>query len=1356
MLKRVIAMVLTLTMTVLSLPISSVGAIEAVDIYQNLSEGIEIWDGTIANNFAGGRGTQEDPYQISNGQELAYLAQVAAIGRKPTNNKYYILTSDIYLNDISDFENWDVNPPENTWNPIGVRYPNSYINQFFGNFDGNGYTIYGAYLIDNEIYGVGLFGSIDGATISNLNIVDSYFVGRNNVGGIAGTSREESLIYNCYSDCYIKATENNAGGIIGWDDFGTLKYCHNAGNVSGTDGVGGIVGSSYAEATLNGTTGEFYYCFNTGNISGNTSVGGITGSAAIIENCYNTGNITADGRVGGISGHLPVPHSYLRTGRIINCYNAGIVASKGNYDMGPIVGKNEGIYAYVRDNYYLSEVDNNLEGGGWFFPDLSDGIPKENMSDKASFPAFDFINVWYIEDESTFPQLAFPESTRYAKLMVANAQTNEPVENFTVEFSSNSELVYAEVEGSYYIAGSKDAFSAGVTIHILKDGYETFELLSTDLKTTLSVGTTDDNIIYLSPAENEGSDLSESEKLYILEHINFYRNDYLPFVTKWGFQNALWQYDNGENFVVANLGNWLDNLNDYLSFDFGNTMYKSSYYDVFVMDLITSMSNYEFNDVDRYFYETAVNFSSNFVSAVKDINDHKDIYFDDVQLLEWENLYNNIQIHSSKAGYSLDEWLQTTMLSVVNGQSTADDTYLKDMFAEFNKSGLLDKDTNFINKIFNKFSLGTEVCEFINNSADIYESSMQASRAYLIVATNSEIQDKLFAVLDEIIKNLEPKYAEGLQQAIDKYRLTSVNAKDTFKRCVEVLKDTVITYGSQFFGEQIEDITYQYLSDILNWDIGVLKSIVLAYKIGYSFADWATGLSNKTEQYTFIYYIAPLEKVLEEMVNSYGTTLTDAMSVENAEKFDYTYKVLAAVNKYLYNMYYTMGTSGLEFDTNGIHIGNDDIMELGALLTTRWANFPCHGTANLITNRYKYASVQCPVDVYVYDEDDNLLASIVNEQVIQYDPSIMVFLFNQKKTIVYPSDEEYTIKIVARENGSMNYFVSEFENDEVRSMEFTNIPIYPKQVFTGVIPKEFGVDQDEYALQTDDTDQQTPVILDFSEIESIIKQYEQWKENGLFTLEDIIYLEGLIELIPWNTESQVSLDEYARMLLQEMYDRIVYFNTHTPVEDSLIGLVTIDGERYYFDERGHMQTGWVKWKNEWYYFDENGKMVTGWLKIGNAWYYLDPETGRMYNDGIAQIDESTYYFYEWGGMASDWWYEAEDGWYFFGGNGAMKCAQWVEWKGKWYYLDNTGRMYDSGLVYIDGSTYYFYEWGGMASEWWYEAEDGWYFFGKNGSMILNQWIEWKGSWYYLTETGRMAADVYVGKYYVDINGVWIK
>ena len=144
------------------------------------------------------------------------------------------------------------------------------------------------------------------------------------------------------------------------------------------------------------------------------------------------------------------------------------------------------------------------------------------------------------------------------------------------------------------------------------------------------------------------------------------------------------------------------------------------------------------------------------------------------------------------------------------------------------------------------------------------------------------------------------------------------------------------------------------------------------------------------------------------------------------------------------------------------------------------------------------------------------------------------------------------------------------------------------------------------------------------------------------------------------------------------------------------GWTDIDGARYYFDERGIMATGWKEIEpgsGDWYHFGEDGTLDYGWYQEGNVWYYLDPVTGLMYNDGLAAIDKSTYYFYDWGGMASDWWYEAEDGWYFFGGSGAMKAAQWLEWKGDWYYL---------------------------------------------------------------TEAGKMAADTYIGEYYVDADGVWVK
>lgn len=64
-----------------------------------------IWDGSIAVGFAGGSGTEDDPYLISNGSELAYLAQQVNSGNR-YENVHFKLTNDIYLNDTTDWELW--------------------------------------------------------------------------------------------------------------------------------------------------------------------------------------------------------------------------------------------------------------------------------------------------------------------------------------------------------------------------------------------------------------------------------------------------------------------------------------------------------------------------------------------------------------------------------------------------------------------------------------------------------------------------------------------------------------------------------------------------------------------------------------------------------------------------------------------------------------------------------------------------------------------------------------------------------------------------------------------------------------------------------------------------------------------------------------------------------------------------------------------------------------------------------------------------------------------------------------------------------------------------------------------------
>ena len=57
------------------------------------------WNGSIAAAFAGGTGTESNPYQIANGAELAYLASSVNSGETYTG-KNFVLTANIDLNGL--------------------------------------------------------------------------------------------------------------------------------------------------------------------------------------------------------------------------------------------------------------------------------------------------------------------------------------------------------------------------------------------------------------------------------------------------------------------------------------------------------------------------------------------------------------------------------------------------------------------------------------------------------------------------------------------------------------------------------------------------------------------------------------------------------------------------------------------------------------------------------------------------------------------------------------------------------------------------------------------------------------------------------------------------------------------------------------------------------------------------------------------------------------------------------------------------------------------------------------------------------------------------------------------------------
>ena len=199
----------------------------------------DVWDGKPAEKFAGGAGTVDDPYKISTGAELAYLAEKVNGGESYSGN-YFKLTSDIRLN-ADDVPT--AGDSLNSWTSIG----NANAKKFQGTFDGDGHTISGLY-INNAVQNQGLFGYVGrGGVVQNLVVA----------GRVTATG------------------QNYVGGIVARLNGGTVQNCGFYGAVTaGTSYTGGVVGSGSA-------TNCWYYRTDDG-----ASVLGVYGARSG-TNCYH-------------------------------------------------------------------------------------------------------------------------------------------------------------------------------------------------------------------------------------------------------------------------------------------------------------------------------------------------------------------------------------------------------------------------------------------------------------------------------------------------------------------------------------------------------------------------------------------------------------------------------------------------------------------------------------------------------------------------------------------------------------------------------------------------------------------------------------------------------------------------------------------------------------------------------------------------------------------------------------------------------------------------------------------------------------------------------------------------------------
>ncbi len=361
---------------------------------------VQEWE-AIENGFAGGNGTEDDPYIIKTPEQLEHFREHYLTIMAPVDGNYriayYKLGADLTFNDetftfnpdtglveVTDGKNlayfgtgipgtdegdntvFDETPSvKGTWyaskdatdvgeykgelysfDPIGHNK-----RAFAGMFDGGGHTISGLFIYDDQdMYNdIGFFATYDDGEFSNMNITNSLIYSEGSslnvsvdIGAFAG---EANYIRHLTSDAIViggNEIEGRIGGVAGFAI--NAKYCSFSGTVSGGNAVGGVVGASYQVTACR---------LNDGTVYGNDAVGGVVGKLQTYWNYQNEPYLSLSYAKGSVKGTLSVGgvigHSYSENAKIQNCYNQATVS--GETAVGGIAGQiSSGNFIYTSYN----------------------------------------------------------------------------------------------------------------------------------------------------------------------------------------------------------------------------------------------------------------------------------------------------------------------------------------------------------------------------------------------------------------------------------------------------------------------------------------------------------------------------------------------------------------------------------------------------------------------------------------------------------------------------------------------------------------------------------------------------------------------------------------------------------------------------------------------------------------------------------------------------------------------------------------------------------------------------------------------------------------------------------------------
>jgi hypothetical protein len=284
----------------------------------------------------------------------------------------------------------------NIWSGQGFASIGDTSTPFTGSFDGMGRTINSLVIDTPSANAVGLFGTVNGGSISNLTLT---------AGSVRGNL--------------------DVGLLIGLNNGGDISQAHSTGTSTGSSRVGGLIGraigssdvsDSSAKGVVNssgsragGLIGEnnsalssINRSFSTNTVNGTTQVGGLVGYlVGDIYDAYARGNVNSTSEAGGLIGRID-------GGTVSRVYSRGRVS--GTSSLGGLVGVRNGTTNF---SHAYWELESSYQASSPAGTSFTYSIKTRH----STYAGFDFVDVWGISVnlsyEDTYPELRSLTSGQY-------------------------------------------------------------------------------------------------------------------------------------------------------------------------------------------------------------------------------------------------------------------------------------------------------------------------------------------------------------------------------------------------------------------------------------------------------------------------------------------------------------------------------------------------------------------------------------------------------------------------------------------------------------------------------------------------------------------------------------------------------------------------------------------------------------------------------------------------------------------------------------------------------------------------------------------------------------------------------